>query len=262
MSEEILAKNQKVDAQLREVLSPEGSFVAVKFLTSLEGFEKIKSPRSPRALCQLISQVRYIGRTVLLPKGDYQSCYLGNYVLGFKELAKDAWKRYEGWQMASAEAAEKTFATLPHLEMGKYQAVLLTPLGRCPVEPDSVVFSGNASQVLVVAASYLHNRGGAVTSQITGMAGCAEATVAPMLYGKPMVTVPGNAWKLLAGPSNTDIICGIPGNLLQEMADNAAFMRVRGGSRYPAAWQHIDWDVQPPIGDLLTHEGKASWVKK
>jgi len=261
MSDEILSKNKELDSRLRGVLSPEGYLVAAKFLTTMEGYENVKLPRKPRTLCQYISQVRYIGRTILIPKENYQTCYMANYILGFKELKPDAHKRYVGWQMATAEAAKKTFETIPRVDMGKYEAVFLTPLGRCAVEPDSVVFIGNASQALVIVAAYLHTRGGALTSQNSGMGVCAQAIVAPMLSGKPALSLPGNAWKLLALPSNTDLICGIPGNLLQEIADNAEFMRARGGSRYPAAWQHIDWDIQPPIGDLLTADGKASWVK-
>lgn len=262
MSEEVLSKNQELDKRFRNVLSPEGNLVAAKFLTSTFGYERMKLPQSNRTLCQYLSQVRYVGRSFLVPKENYQSCYLADRILGFKELKSDAHERYVGWQMGSAEAAKKTFETISCLDMGKYEAVYLAPLGKCIAEPDSVVFLGNASQALVLVAAYLHNRGGAVTSQNSGMGVCSQAIVSPFLSGELAMSIPGNAWKLLGLPSNTDLVCGIPGNLLQELADNAEFMRTRGGSRYPVAWQYIDWEVQSPIADLIVYDGKPTWLKK
>lgn len=259
MAQETLQRNQEFARRYKELLSYEGELVGVKMLKSLEGLEKIKKPATPRTLCQLISQTHYVGRTMVATNNEV-SCYLAADILGFREMPKEAWKRYVGWQIGTEEAAKKIFDTVPKFELGEYNAILLSPLSRCPVTPQAVILFGNASQMLVIIAAYLHNRGGCVTFTASGVGVCGNAIVSPIQSQEPTLCLPGNAWKLLALPSDTELICGIPTELLDEIATNAEFMRNRGGSRFPPAWQHIDWDIQPPIGDLLKDDGRATWL--
>jgi len=262
MSNDELKKNEEIAKQYKELLCPEGNLVAIKMLADLEGWEKVKKPKKPRTLCQLISQTRYIGRTILAEAEDI-SCYaVPSYLFGTK-MPEGAAKRYVGWQFATEEAAQMSFSALPNFDKGLYKAIFMTPLERCPVKPDTVIIFGNASQMLVLYSAYLRNRGGDFTIKAGNQGTCIRVTVAPIKDNKPYLAIPGNAWKLLALPSNTDLIFSMPADFLEEIAESAQQMRKTGGSRYPAAWQHIDWDPQPPIGDLLkTEGGAASWVKK
>jgi uncharacterized protein (DUF169 family) len=177
-------------------------------------------------------------------------------------MSEQAWKRYIGWQMETEEAARKTFATIPKFDFGEYNAIYMSPLDRCLVEPDTVIFFGNASQMLVIIAAYLRSRGGSLTFAARGAFVCADVIVTPVKTKEPKISIPGNAMKVLGCPSDTDLVCGIPGELLEDIIDSAAKLRATGGSRYPAAWQHIDWDVQPPISDLLKEDGYPSWLKR
>jgi uncharacterized protein (DUF169 family) len=131
-------------------------------------------------------------------------------ILGFKQMPKEAWKRDVGWQMATEEAGKKTMHAVPRFRVGEYSAVLLSPLQRCPVTPDVVILFGNVSQMLVIIAAYLHSRGGCLTFGATGMGVCGTVIVSPMQEKKPTLGIPGNAWKLLALPSDTDLVCGVP----------------------------------------------------
>lgn len=264
MPQETLEKNQMLNQKFTQLLRPAGYLVAAKMLASLdelEGQVKAKKPHGRRTLCQLIGQTQLLGRSSLSTVEE-QKCYLGKQVLGFQETIPEAYKRYVGWSMDNLEAARKTYETVPKFELGKYSAVYLSPLEYCPVEPDSVTFIGNASQMLVLIAAYVHKRGGALHFSSSGWGVCGTALAAPVIEGAPKLGIPGNAWKVLALPSDTDLIMGIPYGLMEELLENAEFMRTRGGSRYPAAWQHIDWDIQPPIGPLLEDDGMPSWIKK
>jgi uncharacterized protein (DUF169 family) len=262
IQEDIVKRNQEMAGQYKGFLCPEGNLVAVKMLTNLEGWEKFKRPPKSRTLCQMISQTRYIGRTFLAKADDF-SCYAVPALLFGEEMPKGAAKRYVGWQFGTEEAAQKSFDALPAFERNKYVAIFLTPLEKCHVEPDTVIIFGNASQMLVLYSAYLRNRGGDFAISVGNNGACARVTVAPIRDNIPKLAIPGNAWKLLALPSNTDLIFSIPGGLLGEIAENAWKLRNTGGSRYPAAWQHIDWDIQAPIGDLLKKEGGGpSWLKK
>jgi len=260
--EQDLKRNQGMAEAWRECLSPEGYLVAVKLLKSLQGFEDIKRPEKHVTLCQLIAQTRYFGRTRIAKEEDLNTCYAAPPILGFRELVKEAWKRYVGYQMPTEEVARAAVEAIPHFPAGEYNAVLLSPLEKCPVAPDVVIFIGNASQMLVVTAAYIYNKGGTLTFTSSGLAACANIIVLPMKDKRPQIAIPGNGWKLLATPSNTDLLCGIPGELLEEMAEGMRFMRRYGGSQYPVAWQHIQWEPQPPISDLLPDDGYPSWIRK
>ena len=264
MPQEILEKNKALNQKFTHLLRPSGYLVAAKMLGApdeLEGQVKVRRPRARRTLCQLIGQTQLLGRSSVSTVAD-QKCYLGKRVLGFQGLTPDAHKRYIGWAMHDEDAARKSIDAVPSFELGKYAGIYLSPLERCPLAPDTVIFIGNASQMLVLIAAYIHTRGGALNFSSNGIGVCGTALAAPILERKPKVGIPGNAWKLLALPSDTDLIMGIPYDMMDELLENAAFMRDRGGSRYPAAWQHIDWDVQPPIGSLLEDDGMPDWIKK
>lgn len=261
-NEEMLNRNVDMSERYKDLLCPEGSLVAVKMIHDVSAWKEAKRPRNPRTLCQFISQTRYVGRTIFATADDI-SCYLAPDPLFGVKMPDDAAGRYVGWQFSTEEASKKTLDQVPRFEPGKYKAIFLSALDRCPVEPDAVLFFGNASQILVLYAAYLRDRGGHLTFNVSTHAGCASATVIPIKDGRPNLVIPGNAWKMLALPSNTDMIFSIPGLLLEEIAENATKLRATGGSRYPAAWQHLDWQIQPPIADLLGREGGGpSWLRR
>ena len=261
-NEEILRKNEDLSGKYKDLLCPEGALVAVKMIEDLHGWEEVKRPRSPHTLCQFISQTRYLGRTFFVEPEDV-SCYAVGPILFGAKMPDGVPERYVGWQFGNVEAARKSIDVVPRFELGKYQAIFLSSLDRCPVEPDAVIFFGNASQMLVLYGAYLRDRGGYLTFSVSNQMTCAGVTVVPIKENRPNLVIPGNAWKLLALPSNTDLIFSIPGSLLEEVAESAKKLRAGGGSRYPAAWQHLDWEAQPPIGDLLRGEGGApSWLRK
>ncbi len=263
--EDILKRNQRMAEALGEVLLPAGHLVAVKLLKSLDGMEQVKRPDTRVFLCPLLSQVRYFGRTRLV---DCESCYCyaARWWFGFEEQTEEdrvaMAKRYTGWQKGSEEAARGTQDKIPRFPYGEYKGILLAALERCPVAPDVVVFFGNASQMFVIVGGYLRNRGEFLTFRASEFGACAQAIILPMVEKKPQIVIPSNALRLLAMPDNGELACGIPGELLEEMTENMRLQRERGGSRYPPAWQHIQWEAQSPISDMLKRDGVATWFHR
>lgn len=257
---QITKRNAMLTSRLKDALSISGNFVALKMLPDVAGFESIKRPKRKLTLCQHIAQTYYLGRSTMLQSED-MGCYAPGTVLGLRDMPKEVWRRYVGWVAQSDDVARKMFEDIPILERGKYNTAVLMPLQNCPVKPDVVIFAGNAAQMLIIIGAYLHNRGGVLTSKTTGFLSCATVIATPMNEQKPSITIPGNAARLLAFPSESDLLCGIPGTLLEELADNIEFMRAKGAARYPPGWQHISLEPQPPIGDLLKDDGSAFWLR-
>jgi len=254
--------NEETARAFRETLPFAGYLVAVKMLKAGErnAVKDAKRPRPGNTLCQLLAQVHYLGRRHLVTMDD-QLCYAPPYLFGMGEMPPEAWKRYVGWQMKTEEAAKKTVASAPKLPPGLYEAIYLAPLEKCSVLPDVVLFFGNASQMLVIVASYLAERGGALPAEFSGMMSCGGLIVVPMLANRPNIVLPGNPARILALPDR-ELGCGIPAAMLPAMVETMAFMKARGGSQYPPTWQIVQWPVQPPTSEMLQPDGAPSWLKK
>lgn len=264
MSQEIVLKNAKRDERLKNVLFPNGYMVGVKMLTKgdLENMTKIRKPSGKRTTCQLISQVWYVGKTIVATKDDLE-CYAAAEILGFgKKMAEDASERYVGWQFSNSEAAKNACDSAIRFDYDTYEAVKFGPLNKFDFEPDVVLFYGNAAQMLVVISAFLRDKGGVLNFTSTGINACGAVIPAVVKTNEPKVAIPGNAWRLLALPNYTDLICGIPGKILDEIIDNAEKLRNTGAARYPTAYQHIDWAAQPPAAELLKDDGYPVWLKQ
>jgi uncharacterized protein (DUF169 family) len=257
-----LRSNEKVAKEYRETLQHEGSLVAVKLLkkSEIETIGQVKHPRPGNTFCQLIGQTHYWGRMHLIEPDD-QACYAPPSIFGMRELPKEAWKRYVGWQVKTEEAGRKIFETMPSFPKGMYDAIFLSPLERCPVSPDVVIFFGNASQMLCIIAGYLADRGGSLKAEFCGMFSCGSLIVTPIQKGYPNIVVPGNPLRLLAVPDK-ELGCGIPGNILGALVENMKFLKARGGSQYPPAWPAVQMPAPPPISELLKPDGVPTWLKK
>lgn len=247
-----LNRNENLAKEYQDLLWPQGHLVAVKLLKSSEVEEMggVSHPERRVTFCQMIAQAYYMGRTRLVGPDD-QCCWAPPFLLGLKDLEeKEPWKRWVGWEIKTEELARKTFESYRRLPPGEYSAVLISPLERCPVAPDVVIFIGNASQMLAIFRGYLYDREGPFIMENMGMGGCS---IIPgvILEKKPKMIIPGAGWKALALPSDTSLVCGLPGDMLEGLAENMRVLKSRGGMQYPSQWPWILVEPQPPIADLI-----------
>lgn len=197
-------------------------------------------------VCQILAQARFYGRVLVGEEEKLNLCRLGADALGF---TVDGYVHvYSGTYFSSNEAAMKMIETMPKLERGKYHALLVSPLDRIPTEPDVVVFFGNAAQILRIINGYLFDKGGRLEFSTSGDAGaCCDPVVIPIQTGKPSIGIPCNGGRLMSIPNETDLVCGVPTSILEQVLDGIKFTATRVPVRYPPAWQHIDWEPQPPV---------------
>jgi len=237
----------------KEWLKLDSSPVAFKLLKNLKGFENVPRPTKRLALCQLISQARYMGRTRLGTADDLQFCQLGAAIVGLSQLPEDYsdGQRYVGLHHLNASVGKKCFESVPMFKPGEYAGVLVSPLERCTVpDPEVTIIFGNAAQMLRVVDGYLYNKGGRLQFSSAATAACADAIVTPIQTGKPSVVFPCDGFRIFALPSNSELIAGIPLKQLPEILEGIKFSN-KGGAAYPPRWPHIDWEIQPPILDLM-----------
>lgn len=239
--------------EYRHYLGLQGFPVAVKMIADVAELDEIYHKGKPvrrlsknLLICQLLAQARFYGRVIAGEEKNLNLCRLGADAVGFE--VTDYTHVYSGTYFTSDQTARKMIETMPKLERGKYHAILVAPLDRSPVEPDVVVFYGNAAQMLRIVNGYLYNKGGRLDFSCSGDAGaCCDPIVIPMQTEKPSIGIPCNGGRIMSVPNETDLMCGIPFKVLGEVLDGIKFTATNVPVQFPTAWQHIDWEPQPPV---------------
>lgn len=242
-----------ISDEYQRYLGLQGFPAAVKMIADVAELDKISYKDKPvrrlsknLLICQLLAQARFYGRVIAGEEKNLNLCRLGADAMGFE--VSDYTNVYSGTYFTSDETARKMIETMPKFERGKYHAMLVAPLDRSPVEPDVVVFYGNAAQMLRIVNGYLYNKGGRLNFSCSGDAGaCCDPIVIPMQTGKPSIGIPCNGGRIMSVPNETDLVCGIPFKVLGEVLDGIKFTGTNVPVQFPTAWQHIDWEPQPPV---------------
>lgn len=253
---------EELSNQYKNMLKLDGSPVAVKMLKEPIELEGIK-PRTldkHLVICQLLSQAYYIGRTNYIDRvttgtTDGLGCALGTACFGWRKLTAEIPRKYVGSYFVNEEQARAAIDAIPKFNENEYSSLVVAPLENCPVNPDVVVFYGNVGQMLSIFRGYLYNRGGNLTFDTTSLSACADAIITPMKLGRLNIALPCNGFRLNALPTETDLICGVPSDKLEEALEGIKF-NFEGGVRYPTAWQHLDRDLSIifPLRNYITGE--------
>ncbi len=241
--------------KLSKTLVLEGFSVGVKMIEKSEDLSQMHYKGQPvrrlnkrLAVCQLISGARYFGRVIAADTDQLNICRLGADSMGVD--VDDYAHVYTNTYFQTEQGARSMIDTTPRFERGKYQAILVGPLQKIPIQPDVVVVYGNAAQILRIVNGYLYNKGGRLEFSASGDAGlCADTVVLPMLTARPHIAIPCNGGRILSLPSLTDIACGIPYSAIDEIIDGVEFTAVKVPITYPPRWQHIDWE--PPMDSAV-----------
>lgn len=242
---------KEISDQYRSFLKLDGSPIAVSLFkepVELKGIVARKLDKHVTHLCQLLSQAWYVGRTSFINPVEVgntygMGCALGTACFGWRKFTPENARKYVGTYFVNQEQAEGVVNTIPRFKENEYASILIAPLEDCPVNPDVVVFYGNVGQMLSMFRGYLYNKKEVLPLDTTSLAACADTIITPMKFGRLNLALPCNGFKLNALPSETDLLCGVPADKLEEVLEGIKF-NFRGGVRYPTAWQHIDRDLQ------------------
>ena len=226
---------------MKEILGLTYEPIAVKFLekrTSLDGFEM----PSDRRYCQVLMGARE-GNKLLLT-GDNISCPAAAWALGFKEPPPRLSSGEMPFAMGifgSPAAVQNTFATMPRLEMGKYQMVACCPLGQAPFEPDIVVLESDVEHLMWVALANVFETGGRLEfSTAILQATCVDGTIIPFLNQKIHASLGCYGCREATNMTESECVLGFPVKDLEHIVSSLkklnekAIPRVRGKAVYKA----------------------------
>ena len=238
--------------------------VAVKLIQDPQTLSEVHSEGKPvrqvqkqLAVCQILAQARYVGRVIAGTCQTLNLCRPGAHAFGFEKFSIEEIARpYIGSYALNREIAIRGTEGIPRLEFGKYKALLAAPLDKIPVLPDVVLFYGNTAQMMRLIHGYNYERMERLTFTTNGEAGgCSDPVITPLLTRKPSLAFPCNGARILSWPSDDEAVMGIPLECLMTTLRGLQATH-RGGIRYPIAWQHIDWEPQPPVLYFLRPDRK------
>ncbi|WAI01716.1 DUF169 domain-containing protein [Methanogenium organophilum] len=199
--------------ELKELLGLKGSPVAVKLVHSGDeipaGYEKV--PEKSRH-CQFVQDARLNGMKGYATQDDHM-CKGGAGVMGIETLPEQVANGstyHKLGNFKTAEGALDTVSAIPKSTESHY-ASLYSPLETAEFEPDVIVIVATPRQALRLSQAYLHEKGGRISSDYSGIQSlCGDAVVAVKERGVPNMTLGCNGSRKFSGIAEDEVILGIP----------------------------------------------------
>jgi len=204
---------EKIGQELKELLGLRGSPVAVKLAKTgadlPAGYQKV--PEKSRH-CQFVQNARLTG-TKGYATLDEHMCKGGAGVMGIgpiPEHLSTGSTFHKLGNFRTAEGALDTVSAIPK-STESYYASVYSPLESAEFEPDVVVVIATPKQALRLSQAYLHELGGRISSDYSGIQSlCADAVVAVIERGVPNMTLGCNGSRKNTGIADEEVILGIP----------------------------------------------------
>ncbi len=238
---------KEASSVMKAILGLKYEPIAVKFLKKKTGLEGFETP-SERRYCQVLMGARE-GKKLLLT-GDNISCPAAAWALGFKEPPPKLSSGEMPFAMGifgSPGAVQNTFASMPRLEMGKYQMVACCPLNLAPFEPDIVVIESDVEHLMWIALANVFETGGRLEFNTAILqATCVDGTIMPFLNQKIHASLGCYGCREATNLSESECVLGFPGKDLERIVNSLkklnekAIPRVRGKAVYKALLSRKD----------------------
>ena len=227
----------------------------IKFLESANQIpEKAMRKNQPRALCHLIAHARVWGRVVAATRED-SLCVVGNYVIFGEDLPEDfaAGKRSVGIYHKDESIAKKAVSN--YLKADKsYEAVVIAPLDRMPIDPDVIFYYGNSVQALRAIHGWVWATGERIEIRTVGEGNVEHAIMAAKIDKTPKFELPCNGDRIFSSTQDHEVIAAIPVEVIDTVIEGMEGTH-KGGIRYPPVFQMADATPLPTALYFIRREG-------
>ncbi len=240
------AKWEPLVKKLERLLRLRSFPVAFKMLDNKEDLETIPFLRRPErnlTLCQMINLVRNFDWTVGAEDADFAlpSCPA---MLGLREkpgIYMDGTFRSIVW-VKCREDGKKYESSIPHLPLGKYQAVVMAPLVYDPFEPDIVLIYGNPAQVILLINALQFEDYEVMEFSCVGETSCADALARCYLEDRPKLTIPCYGERRYGHAQDDELVMALPARAVEKAVRGLESL-YRRGIRYPISFAGAESDV-------------------
>jgi uncharacterized protein (DUF169 family) len=187
-------------------------------------------------ICQAVTLARLYGWTVGMTKADL-ICVPASISFGFAATTDQKGKLSKLFcqvDFAKDEAgAAGEIASMTMLEKGACEAVLLAPLKKGLVEPDTVAIYGNPAQIMRLIQAWVFQEGKRISGNFGGKVECTEYLIAAYKTGMPRVAIPGNGDRIFSMTQDDEMVFALPGKDLETLVAGLKDAGRKVGARYP-----------------------------
>ena len=218
--------------------------VAVAFREENASFpEKARRPAQALGkritICQAVTMARLYGWTVGLTRDDL-ICVPAMIAFGFSGAADPATTLAQlfcevGFHAQEGSARAET-ASMSRLEDNENRSLLLAPLAKDVLEPDTVLIYGNPAQVMRLVQACAYQRGERVQGYFGGKVECSEYLIAPFKTNTPRVSIPGMGDRIFSMTQDDEMVFSLPGAYLNELVGGLQQAGKNIGARYPVTF--------------------------
>jgi uncharacterized protein (DUF169 family) len=226
--------------------------IGMKFLESLEDLNKIPKIRRPDTLmtfCQGITMSRTLGLTLGITANDLvgPGCIVK---LGCAPLSEDFKKMmYTGGRwVKTQEDADKFLEEERCMPLGKYKAIVLSPLASGRLDPpDIALIYATPAQMIMIMMGLQWENYKPIKGIFKGEGTCSDSFIDCYYNGEPQFTVPCFGERNIGHVQEDEMSLAIPGNMVEKALEGMKAMRETRMVAYPIPFLGFQLDATSKI---------------
>lgn len=185
------------------------------------------------SICQGISMARRYGWSIAMGGEDLE-CPIAQVAFGFQPAIPfySEGNLAAGMYVETCAQGADTEARVPKFHPDEAGVICVAPLARAAFEPDVVLVYGNSAQVMRLGAAALFKTGGAVSTETTLRADCADIVVRTIKEAKPQVILPCYGDRVFGQTQDHEMAFTIPWAMVPDLLEGLEGTQ-KGGIRYP-----------------------------
>jgi uncharacterized protein (DUF169 family) len=240
----------KIDDVLSTFIKPQNYPLDIKMLKEEDEIpQDAKRPLGDYGgsftLCQALALGRREGSTIVLDK-ESQSCPIALVGLGF--VKPEAYLRGDYALVPfnqSPEARVKAAEATVRFPFGKFNHILISPIGTANLDPDVILIYGNGAQVMRMIQAAAFTSGESVTSRSIGSGGCLLPIVSPILDNECKFTIPGNGERRMGLIADGEMAFAMPKSRFEDVV-NGLKLSHEGGQNFPFSPGYLKLECKMP----------------
>jgi len=233
--------------------------VGVKFLKEQQELpEKARRPalflKKKIAICQAMTMARNYGWQMAITAEDV-ICVLASLAFGFT-TATDARKEmadsfFESDYKSSMEKTVSEVDQMCFLDTHEYEALLISPLHKITITPDTVVLYGDPAQISRILQAATFDTEEKIQGLFGGKVECPEYLIRPLKTGQPRIIIPGPGDRVFSMTGDDEMIFAMPYSFMDRFILGLKESGKKAGVRYPITYyQNFQPEFPPQYQEL------------
>jgi uncharacterized protein (DUF169 family) len=235
-----LYQYRKYGEMIETLIRPATFPLAVKLIKSENEIQpEFKRPSRDMVLqnfvCQNFKMSRSYGWTIAVTEADI-NCKPARAVYGWDKPTTEDKARAEAFSVglyAKDSKTEKKFGQYLHKLNNEYIGLIISPLTRTKIVPDTVLIYCLPAQAMRFVQGYLFRAGGVLEFSAAGRVGsCHEGVAKTIKTNKPQYVTLGNGDRVWGGAQDYEVMFACPGEKLDILMEGIEKTHA-AGLRYP-----------------------------